>query len=109
MSIWHWMDDQTISEAYGPRNPREHRLPWHATRIMEQPMRDENGNFSKAETYPFPTGPTLKTRCWCDYTEIEVDADLVRACETGSCGRPGCDSRMLTKRTGRRIRARSWA
>lgn len=75
-----WMDDLTISEAFGPRDPREHRFPWHGTRIVEALPPVVDGVTYKAETYPFPTGPTLKTRCWCDFTEIEIDADLVRMC-----------------------------
>lgn len=95
------MDDLTISEAFGPRDPREHRFPWHGTRIITAAAHEPDETILKAETYPFPTGPTLKTRCWCDYTEIEIDADLVRACLTESCGRPGCNSEMQVKRVRR--------
>lgn len=92
-------EDQTVSERFGGRNP--HRRDWRGSRIIEAQSHEIDGTVLRAETYPFPTGPTLKTRCWCDYAEIEVDADLVRACMTESCGRPGCNPEMQTKRVRR--------
>lgn len=81
-------EDQTVSERFGGRDP--HRRDWRGSRIIEAQSHEIDGTVLRAETYPFPTGPTLKCLCWCGHTILEVDAEVVRACRTLSCGRKGC-------------------
>jgi hypothetical protein len=32
----------------------------------------------------------LQVLCWCESTPVVVPAEMVRAGQTASCGRPGC-------------------
>ena len=35
--------------------------------------------------------------CWCGENTVGVPLDVIRACQTRSCGAPGCGPELLTK------------
>jgi len=37
----------------------------------------------------------LAVQCWCQERIVYVDAAVVQACRTGSCGLPGCNEEIV--------------
>jgi hypothetical protein len=102
-----WDDEET---TFSERMCQAGNLrPWQpGMRMSGSPIRTKSKELSQGGRAPLnlaelrPHDPTdvLKAPCWCGSIIVELDAAMVRACQTVSCLRPWCDSRC------RRIRKR---